>query len=1369
MNIKKKSFLFQFLFGWIVLSSAQWLSVLDEAENLNSSFSLESVDSFAPVRPRFIIDEDFAEDYNLTVDILHRPLQENFDSFFPNVEAYVESGNSNGDLMSDNGKLDDLNSRAAYSALKALQNSYGSSHLYRFTPYELFGQSIWIEEAPEVNHVGWSIMFDNLGRYFLLELRGLREVTFALFITFSIVPIITGILTVYIYKKKYCVIKFNKSGRSKKKDSWLKRSKDELLRTDSANLLTLNDNDEPVMIRHSCKRTCILFATLEYNIPEWNIKIKIGGLGVMAELMSKTLKQYDLVWVVPCVGDITYPVAETAPSLVVKVVNQDYEVKVFYHYKDNIKYVLLDSPIFRKRTSHDPYPPRMDDISSAIFYSVWNQSIAAIIRREKVDIYHINDYHGALAPIYNLPEVIPCAISLHNAEFQGLWPLQSSIDEREVCGLFNVSKTICREYIQFGNAFNLMHCGVSYVRRHQSGYGVVGVSNKYGQRSWVRYPVFWSLKKIGQLPNPDPTDIGLSVNPVNQQLPDFAEYASVRKENKRKAQEWAGLTIDDEADLLVFVGRWSVQKGIDILADLAPTLLEKFNIQLIVVGPLIDLYGKFAAEKFMYIMERYPGRVFSKPEFVHLPPFIFEGADFALIPSRDEPFGLVAVEFGRRGAICIGSRVGGLGEMPGWWYSVESSSTAYLLKQLEKSCTLALKSTPEMRHKLRIAALQQRFPVDEWVALYDRLIRNCIKAHNKQQQRRSIKSFFSCITPNKPTKDVNDILSEKSAFSPADYEHSIDIREHTSYDANSMDNDSDEDNYEQAESIISSLSSSALSELSYISESSMNIGSRLDERFIDANGVAIRDFSAELTYLTPENSKGKLSIDHFLNKVQSRWHDEEHHYYKTGFRKRVYKYLKIKDKKSKDVDPDDDLVNQLPLNAYTKPRYKSAASTRLNIYQRILYLKVFTWPLYTIFLSLGQILSISSFQLSLLSGFEDNNQISLYVITGVFILSTIVWWGLYRNLPSVHSLSLPFAVYALAFLFTGISSMSLPYHIRGWLSYAATWVYAIAAASGPLYFTLNFEDEHCSGLGSSITRACVLQGVQQLWLSFLWLWGTLSSRLDYNYKVLLQPINSVYVVAGVWPVSFVLLSVCILLYKGLPPFYRQKPGSIPAFSKSLLHRKVVICFLISVINQNFWMSTLISQAWRFFWGSKLTKLWKIVVMTVSFLVGAWLIIFYVLRKLSNKHTWMVPVLGLGFGAIKWMHVFWGTSNVGIFLPWAGIAGPYLSRALWLWLGILDSIQGIGNGLILLQTLSRRHVTNTLMISQLAGSATSILARFVSPTKTGPANVFPDLTGYTPVDRAKPVANAPFWICLILNVALCIMYLRCYHRENISRP
>jgi alpha-1,3-glucan synthase len=106
--------------------------------------------------------------------------------------------------------------------------------------------------------------------------------------------------------------------------------------------------------------------------------------------------------------------------------------------------------------------------------------------------------------------------------------------------------------------------------------------------------------------------------------------------------------------------------GIDLIADVFPSLLdENPKVQLICIGPVIDLYGKFAALKLSKMMEKYPRRVYSKPEFTMLPPYVFSGAEFALIPSRDEPFGLVAVEFGRKGALGVGSRVGGLGQMPG--------------------------------------------------------------------------------------------------------------------------------------------------------------------------------------------------------------------------------------------------------------------------------------------------------------------------------------------------------------------------------------------------------------------------------------------------------------------------------------------------------------------------------------------------------------------------------------------------------------------------------------------------------------------------------------------------------------------------------
>src|SRR5450432_961400 len=54
-------------------------------------------------------------------------------------------------------------------------------------------------------------------------------------------------------------------------------------------------------------RRKVLIATMEYDIEDWGLKIKIGGLGVMAQLMGKNLGHQDLIWVVPCVGGLDYP------------------------------------------------------------------------------------------------------------------------------------------------------------------------------------------------------------------------------------------------------------------------------------------------------------------------------------------------------------------------------------------------------------------------------------------------------------------------------------------------------------------------------------------------------------------------------------------------------------------------------------------------------------------------------------------------------------------------------------------------------------------------------------------------------------------------------------------------------------------------------------------------------------------------------------------------------------------------------------------------------------------------------------------------------------------------------------------------------
>ena len=434
--------------------------------------------------------------------------------------------------------------------------------------------------APPKPHLSWTLIVDDSKMSWSLEPRGFSTVSAILYGLLLFIPFATALVAAYVFMLSHYGIKYNQFGVISK--GYQSLSKDDDDSKSFGEILGFSSHKQKEIIgwpEDKKKRRKVLIATLEYEIIDWKLKVKIGGLGVMSSLMGKSMTDVDMIWVVPKVKDLVYPPGEPIEPIEVIIFGETYLIEVEKHILDNITYVILDSPVFRAQTKSDPYPARMDDLSSAIFYSTWNQAIAATIKRNPdIDIYHINDYHGALAPIYLLPKVIPVCLSLHNAEFQGLWPLRTKDEMKEVCSAFNISKEHCTKYVQFGNTFNLLHAAASFISEHQNSIGVAGVSDKYGKRSWARYPALWTLKHVDSLPNPDPSDVeALDAKPVStKNVAVDREAEAKRPENKRQAQEWAHIAQNPNSNLFVFVGRWSKQKGVDLIADIMPTMCVHF-------------------------------------------------------------------------------------------------------------------------------------------------------------------------------------------------------------------------------------------------------------------------------------------------------------------------------------------------------------------------------------------------------------------------------------------------------------------------------------------------------------------------------------------------------------------------------------------------------------------------------------------------------------------------------------------------------------------------------------------------------------------------------------------------------------------------
>ncbi|MCF0229518.1 MAG: glycogen/starch synthase [Parasporobacterium sp.] len=125
---------------------------------------------------------------------------------------------------------------------------------------------------------------------------------------------------------------------------------------------------------------------------------------------------------------------------------------------------------------------------------------------------------------------------------------------------------------------------------------------------------------------------------------------------KRHIQEKFGLLQEYEWPLLSVVARLTEQKGIEIIKEALPGLMD-LGIQLIVFGQGSQEYVDYFNE----MVKRYPGQLgFSDNYNDQVASEIFAGSDFYLMPSRFEPCGLSQMMAMRYGTVPIVRETGGL-------------------------------------------------------------------------------------------------------------------------------------------------------------------------------------------------------------------------------------------------------------------------------------------------------------------------------------------------------------------------------------------------------------------------------------------------------------------------------------------------------------------------------------------------------------------------------------------------------------------------------------------------------------------------------------------------------------------------------------
>jgi starch synthase len=279
------------------------------------------------------------------------------------------------------------------------------------------------------------------------------------------------------------------------------------------------------------------------------------------------------------------------------------------------------------------------------------------------DVFHCNDWHTAFLPLLlkTVYQSVPglsklrSVLTIHNIGYQGimpaaaiadlgLGPFEDRLDAGDRgAGIINplksgikfadvvttVSPTYAREICE-----TPLGMGMQQTLRERSN-GVIGILNGVDYRDWD--------------PRHDP-HLTAHYGPKDLRG---------KLTNKQRLLAASGLKLEPHTPLISMVTRLAEQKGVDLLIDALPTLLQKRDFGFVILGSGDDRYVRLVDD----LAQRFPGRVVFRlgfdEEFAHL---IEAGSDMFLMPSRYEPCGLNQMYSLRYGTVPIVRKTGGLAD-----------------------------------------------------------------------------------------------------------------------------------------------------------------------------------------------------------------------------------------------------------------------------------------------------------------------------------------------------------------------------------------------------------------------------------------------------------------------------------------------------------------------------------------------------------------------------------------------------------------------------------------------------------------------------------------------------------------------------------
>ena len=296
-------------------------------------------------------------------------------------------------------------------------------------------------------------------------------------------------------------------------------------------------------------------------------------------------------------------------------------------------------------------------------------------------IFHCNDWHTALLPVflrtaYRWDELVSQARSLltiHNIGYQGVFGASTL----HAIGLEEASAMFSREDLE-RDRVNFLKTGIihsdalttvspNHAREIQTEAFGMGLDDLMRQRSARLTGILNGVDDEEWDPSSDP------LIPFQYSKDDIRGKAR----NKRRLLKEIGLPFRAGTPLMGMVSRLVQQKGIDLFPEVLPSVLERYQVQFVVLGSGEERYREF----FQWLCDRYPDQMFFyhgyNNELAHQ---IEAASDIYLMPSLYEPCGLNQMYSLRYGAVPIVRRTGGLADSVQPWNPETREGTGFVFE-----------------------------------------------------------------------------------------------------------------------------------------------------------------------------------------------------------------------------------------------------------------------------------------------------------------------------------------------------------------------------------------------------------------------------------------------------------------------------------------------------------------------------------------------------------------------------------------------------------------------------------------------------------------------------------------------------------------